>query len=205
MITMKNDIRIGFIGDSFVNGTGDEMALGWAGRLCAVANRNGFAITYYNLGIRGETSEQIKHRWESESSRRFPDFCDARLVFSCGVNDTAIKNGSLRVSYKNTCANINQILSRAKRKYQVLIVGPPPVADESHNERIKLLSQDFYQQAQALEISYIDLFFPLVSDPIYRQEVLGNDGSHPKKNGYAKMAQIISFSPDWWFPELKDD
>jgi len=37
------------------------------------------------------------------------------------------------------------------------MVGPPPVADDSHNERIKLLSQEFYQQTQALEIPYIDL------------------------------------------------
>jgi lysophospholipase L1-like esterase len=34
---MTNDIRICFVGDSFVNGTGDETALGWAGRLCAVS------------------------------------------------------------------------------------------------------------------------------------------------------------------------
>lgn len=37
---MKDDIRIGFIGDSLVNGTGDAMALGWAGRLCATADLN---------------------------------------------------------------------------------------------------------------------------------------------------------------------
>ncbi|PSO48097.1 MAG: hypothetical protein BRC33_10565 [Cyanobacteria bacterium SW_9_44_58] len=84
------------------------------------------------------------------------------------------------------------------------MVGPPPVADDSHNERIKLLSQEFYQQTQALEIPYIDLFFSLVSDPIYRQEVLYNDGSHPKKMA-ARMAQVISSSPHWWFSDFKND
>ena len=37
---MTQDIRICFIGDSLVNGTGDEAALGWAGRLCACAMAN---------------------------------------------------------------------------------------------------------------------------------------------------------------------
>lgn len=34
-VLMTKDIRIFFVGDSFVNGTGDEEALGWAGRLGA--------------------------------------------------------------------------------------------------------------------------------------------------------------------------
>lgn len=53
---MAQDIRICFIGDSFVNGTGDETALGWTGRLCAAAHARGFPVTYYNLGIRRKRS-----------------------------------------------------------------------------------------------------------------------------------------------------
>ena len=48
----RSEIRICFIGDSLVNGTGDEAALGWAGRLCAMANESDIPVTYYNLGIR---------------------------------------------------------------------------------------------------------------------------------------------------------
>ena len=33
--------RICFFGDSFVNGTGDDDALGWVGRLCAAERRAG--------------------------------------------------------------------------------------------------------------------------------------------------------------------
>lgn len=97
---MTADIRICFVGDSFVNGTGDETALGWTGRLCASANRVA-SITYYNLGIRRDTSHDILQRWERECALRLPGFCDGRLVFSCGVNDMVIENGRLRSRRNN--------------------------------------------------------------------------------------------------------
>ena len=48
---IAEDIRICFVGDSFVNGIGDETALGWVGRVCALAHTHGFPLTSYNLGI----------------------------------------------------------------------------------------------------------------------------------------------------------
>ena len=190
---MTQDIRICFIGDSLVNGTGDEAALGWAGRLCAMAN-----VTYYNLGIRRNTSKDILLRWESECTRRLPHSCDGRLVLSCGVNDTAIENGRVRVSSAESCANVRAILRGAKR-YTVLVVGPPPVLDDEQNKRIEDLSFAFSREAQALGVPYIDLFSVLCADDAYRREVARNDGSHPKSEGYSKMARIIGSSSNWWF------
>ncbi|MGD1712770.1 hypothetical protein [Dapis sp. BLCC M172] len=60
------EIRICFIGDSFVNGTGDPDYLGWTGRICQTFYNQGYDIKYYNLGVRRETiailnrSRQIK-------------------------------------------------------------------------------------------------------------------------------------------------
>ncbi|MDG4867028.1 GDSL-type esterase/lipase family protein [Guyparkeria sp. 1SP6A2] len=195
---MTKDIRICFVGDSFVNGTGDETALGWVGRLSASAHARNFPITYYNLGIRRNTSKDILGRWETECSLRLPEACDGRVVFSCGVNDTAIENGSVRVPPEESCANIRDIL-RDVKKYKVLMIGPPPVGDESQNERIMALSQLYAAEAKFLGVQYIDLFFPLASDVAYKREVSGNDGSHPRSSGYAKMANIISSSSSWWF------
>lgn len=50
-------IRICFIGDSITLGTGDAAMLGWPGRLGAIAWSQGHQVTVYNLGVRGETSE----------------------------------------------------------------------------------------------------------------------------------------------------
>ena len=38
---MIHDLRICFVGDSFVAGTGDETALGWVGRVTATAWHRG--------------------------------------------------------------------------------------------------------------------------------------------------------------------
>ena len=195
---MTQDIRICFVGDSFVNGTGDDTALGWAGRLCAAAGKNGIPVTYYNLGIRRNTSTDILLRWEHECALRLPSDCDGRVVISCGVNDTVMEEGKTRVHPEESCANINKILGGAM-KYKALMVGPPPVDDDNQNERIKTLSQLFAHQAEALGVPYIELFSALVSDETYKKEIANNDGSHPRSEGYAKIANIVGYSPKWWF------
>ncbi|MEW5747105.1 MAG: GDSL-type esterase/lipase family protein [Nitrospirota bacterium] len=196
---MARDIRICFIGDSFVNGTGDETALGWAGRLCAAACQSGIPVTYYNLGIRRDTSKDILLRWENECALRLPDFCDGRVVVSCGVNDTVIEDGTLRVRPEDSCAHIREIL-RGAQKYGVIMVGPPPVDDDEQNVRIKALAAAFEHEAKGLGVPYIDLFTPLAADAAFKKEIAGNDGAHPRSNGYLKMATIIRSSPQWWFP-----
>ena len=195
---VTQDIRICFIGDSLVNGTGDEAALGWAGRLCAMANASDIPVTYYNLGIRRDTSKDVLLRWESECTLRLPDFCDGRIVLSCGVNDTTIENGKTRVNSAESCANVRAIL-RGARRYTVIMVGPPPVLDDEQNERIESLSVAFARETQTLGVPYTDLFAALCADDVYRREVAENDGAHPRSEGYSKMARILGSSPNWWF------
>ena len=163
-----------------------------------MANASNIPITYYNLGIRRNTSKDILLRWENECTLRLPDSCDGRIVLSCGVNDTAIENGKVRVNSVESCANVRAILRGAKR-YTVLMVGPPPVLDDEQNEKIEALSLAFAHETKALGVPYIDLFSALCSDDAYRGEVAGNDGSHPKSEGYSKMARIIGSAPRWWF------
>lgn len=200
---MPQDIRICFIGDSLVNGAGDSTALGWAGRLCASANAGGASVTYYNLGIRGNTSKDILLRWKNECTLRLPDSCDGRVVISCGVNDTVVVNGTLRMSPEESCANIREIL-RGAIIYKVLMVGPPPVEDNDQNKRINALSQSFAREAALLNVPYIDLFSALVVDERYKRDVSSNEvchpkGFHPTSKGYSKIAEIVSSSPSWWF------
>lgn len=195
---LMTDIRICFIGDSFVNGTGDETALGWAGRLCALAHEGGVPITGYNLGIRRDTTRDVLNRWENECARRLPDTCDARMVVSCGVNDTMIEHRQMRVCHDDSLENVRQIL-RAASRYKLLMVGPPPVGDDAQNDRIRVLSEGFSRVARMLNVSYIALYAPLVSDTDYVRDAAGGDGAHPGSKGYEKMARIIKASPSWWF------
>lgn len=193
------DIRICFIGDSFVNGTGDETFLGWAGRLCATAQTDDISVTYYNLGIRRNTSKDILQRWEQDCAQRLPDFCDGRVVLSCGINDMVIETGQLRVSLEDSCDNVRQILQLAAAKYKTIMVGPAPVGDDILNTRLKTLSEFYAREAKVLGIPYVEVFSHLISDQRYLQESKKNDGYHPQSYGYAEIAKTITASNSWWF------
>ena len=200
---LNQDIRICFVGDSLVNGACDETYLGWTGRLCASANLLGVPVTYYNLGVRGNTSKDILDRWKNECSYRLPDSCDGRIVISCGINDTVILNGSSRIAPKVSVGNLRSIISNSG-SYKVIVVGPPPVVDIEHNKRIESLSNDYRRLAQDFDIPYIDIYFPLKADPLYKQDIVENDkcypqGYHPTSKGYEKIADIVRNSIDWWF------
>ena len=92
--------RIFFIGDSFTNGTSDPTGLGWVGRVCAQVMSQGKALTFYNLGIRGDTTQLIQQRWQPEVQHRLGETVGAGFVFSFGANDVDLdeKAGQTRVS-----------------------------------------------------------------------------------------------------------
>jgi lysophospholipase L1-like esterase len=207
---MTGDIRICFIGDSFVNGTGDDAALGWVGRVCAAARARGVGLTAYNLGIRRDTSLDVLARCEQEWSRRLPAAIDGRIVLSFGVNDTVIEEDAStrpagvprqRVTMAESCEAFRRIVEAATAGgvRRVLFVGPPPVADDDHNARIERLAAALFAEAVRRDVPHIDLFTPLVSDESYRREIASGDRAHPTAAGYARIAEHVLASPAWWF------
>lgn len=196
------DLRICFIGDSFVNGTGDPAYLGWAERICAAAQQQGHEITCYNLGVRRQTSRDIAQSWQAEVSARLPESCDGRIVFSFGVNDTTIENGQERVTLAESIENARTILQSAKNSFPTIMVGPPPILEEEQNQRIARLSEQFALVCKALEIPYLETFTPLRSVKEWQGELAANDGAHPRSGGYTVLAKLIQ---DWsaWEAWLK--
>jgi lysophospholipase L1-like esterase len=195
----SNDIRICFLGDSYVQGTGDDECLGWAGRLCASARRAGHNITYYNLGVRRETSTDIVRRWLTECEPRLLPATDNYVVFSFGANDASLVDGARRVSEDDTIANLHATLDNARTRYRTLMVGPPPAADEDHNARLARLSERMRDVTIRLGVPYVATLPALADDRIWLDEVRDNDGSHPRAAGYARLARIIAASGAWWF------
>jgi len=195
------EIRICFIGESFVNGTGDPKCLGWSGRICQDAFSKGFDITYYNLGVRGETSSELRKRWLQEVSYRLPTGYDGRIVFSFGTNDTSLENGITRVSSRNSITNLQDILSIAKNLYPVLIISPSPIDDKEQNQRTWDLSKEFAKVCNELNVPYLDIFPELIKSDIWMDEVKNNDGAHPRAAGYQLFAEIVQNWSGWlnWF------
>lgn len=197
-------IRICFVGDSFVNGTGDPECLGWTGRVCANANKKGYDITYYNLGIRRDTSTDIAKRWFQEVSLRLPLEYDGRVVFSFGLNDTTIENGKPRVELQQSVENAYSILSAAKQLYPILLIGPSPCAEEEdpqRRQRTIVLSQQLAVVCQEVNIPYLEVFSELEKSHIWLHEARNNDGAHPRAGGYTEFAKIVENWGAWlnWF------
>jgi acyl-CoA thioesterase-1 len=193
------DIRICFIGDSFVNGTGDPLCLGWTGRVCATAIQLGYPITHYNLGIRRETSADIAARWREECARRLPPTIDGRVVLSFGANDTTTEQGRQRLSLAATLHNLRAIVQDARRRYPTLLVGPPPVAEAAHNARIAALCHAMASVAQELGVPYLPVCERLIQAQTWVQEAAQSDGAHPQQGGYAALAALVQAWPAWWF------
>ncbi len=187
-------MRICFVGDSFVNGFGDPTFLGWAGRLCVAAQQQGHEITYYNLGIRGQTSRQIARRWQSEVTARLPEGIDGRIVFSFGANDVILENGAVRVPPAESLHNARSILTAAQQLFPTIMVGPTPLLEDELDQRLSLLSQQLAQLCQEIQIPYLEVFTALQHNQIWKEEVAANDGAHPRAAGYAQLAQLVQ---DW--------
>ncbi len=195
------DIRICFVGDSFVNGTGDPDYLGWTGRVCRASRQAGSDITAYNLGVRRDTSTDIAARWYDECKRRFPASCDSRVVFSFGANDTTVEQGTQRVSLEQSLSTTREMLSTSLSVYPTLMVSPLPVADPDHNRRTQHLAEQFRLVAAEVGVPYFDVFRTLERSATWMHEVAVLDGAHPQAHGYAELASLVRAWSAWWFTE----
>ncbi len=195
----SDDHRICFIGDSFVQGTGDPECLGWVGRVAAKAQAAGWNVTPYNLGVRRDTSWDILARWEQESMRRFPPDTHHYVVFSFGVNDVTIELGAPRVSLTESRENFQRIIEVARSRYSTIVIGPPPMTDPEHNCRIQELSEAFGELAEHIGVPYLPVYNTLENDAIWKKDVATIDGAHPGVNGYSQLANLIQAWPSWWF------
>lgn len=201
MVDSQRDIRLCFFGDSFVAGTGDPTYLGWPARACAAMRSPRYSLSYYNLGIRGNTSEQIETRWLAEATLRFPQECDNRVVFSFGTNDNRVEEGQRFVEQADSILCARRILTQSKSLFPVLFVGPPPTSDDAMNRRTASLSNAYSDLCNELGIPYLETYQPLASNALWMQEVAAVDGAHPAASGYLALAQQVIDWPAWqnWF------
>jgi lysophospholipase L1-like esterase len=192
------EMRICFIGDSYVNGTGDDACLGWAGRICSDARRHGCEITLYNLGIRGNTTADIAERWEREAKARLSPEQDGRLVFSFGVNDCLSEMpGCVRVPEAASIANARGILAKASAWLPTLMIGPPPIGDAELDERVKRFSAALNVLCDELSVPFLSTWECLIASDTWLREAAAGDGAHPNRAGYSVLADFIARWDGW--------
>lgn len=196
------NLRIGFFGDSLVNGFGDPDGLGWVGRICAAAIARGHVVTSYNAGIRGDTSADVRARWRDEATRRLPATQPRGLVFAFGVNDTLSVARRPALARETTLANARKIIAAAKTLAPILLIGPPPIANGAVNARLYDLAGAFDAIARELVVPFLDVFNPLRSSRAWLRDISTGDGAHPGRRGYQALAALVDSWPAWraWLP-----
>ncbi len=193
---VRPDLRVSFLGDSYVAGFGDAEHRGWVGRVAAWAHVIGFPVTVYNLGVRRDTSADVRSRWQDELRVRSGDGGEPRLVLSFGVNDTGARGGGgrrpTRVALDRSVGNLVAILDGAAAAgIPTLMVGPPAVTDEEHDERIAIIDERFASACAARGVPYVAVFERLHADPVWRADLEAGHGVHPTATGYDRLARLV--------------
>ena len=194
------DLRICFVGDSFIAGAGDETALGWVGRVAAAAWHRGVALTAYNLGVRRDTSADIRRRAEAEVlARLLAAGGDTHaVVFSFGVNDTTLEDGMPRLPPETTLDNAAVLLGWSAARWTTLMVGPPPAAhDAVQDARVAALSPELGALCAAVQVPFLPVHGPLSAASAWRAGAARGDGVHPDGAGYAALAALVDAWPAW--------
>ena len=186
------DRRAFFVGDSFVLGVGDPAHRGWVGRLAERSDRDGTPVTAYNLGVRMDTSDDVRRRWAAEVAVRRHAGSEERLVLSFGVNDTTAEHGTPRVDPGRTVVNLHVVVDEATAAgLPVLVVGPPPVTDRVQNRRIDALDARLRTAAAERDLPYVPVFAALTTYPPWAGELERGDGAHPAAAGYARLTELV--------------
>ncbi len=190
------DHRVLFFGDSLTAGAADPDGLGWIGRLSNRSRAQGFNLTAYNLGVRGDTTADIERRWRREADARLGRGDAHYFVVSCGVNDSF----DSPPDYSESVAAMRALLTGMSARAPTLVIGPQPIDDKVRNEWLHGLEARFVELAQELSVPYVSVLAELQGDASYLREVAAVDGAHPVAAGYEAVAKLVAGSGAWWFP-----
>ncbi|PFG44739.1 lysophospholipase L1-like esterase [Isoptericola jiangsuensis] len=191
MTSGTRDVRVCFVGDSFVAGVGDPTALGWVGRVVAASAARGLPLTAYNLGVRRQTSVEVAARLPAEVAPRLVEAADPRVVLSFGVNDTTAVDGVPRVDPGVTVEALHAAV-RAVAPVPVLLVGPPAVVDPAQDARVRHLTAALRSTCGELGVPFVDAHAATVAATVWHREVEAGDGAHPGAGGYALLAAAVT-------------
>lgn len=198
-------MRVLVFGDSITQGFWD-LDGGWVSRLRRTYDKqmidgvNDDPPTLFNLGVSGDSSDDIVARFESETKARKNNESLA-IVIAVGVNDSRTKAD---VEFSNTERyhdNLRQIWQLAKQfTDKVLFVGLTPCVESRTtpvswgdtgytNSRIQEFDKtlrDFCEQNNA---AFVEVFEPFQAKQ--QATELLPDGLHPNDAGHQLIADIV--------------
>ncbi len=200
-------LKIVALGDSLIYGFGDPEKGGWVEQLrrsWMLPDSAGHIL--YNLGVRGDRTQQVAQRLEvefrhrGELRNRVPDL----IILSVGVNDSARlsrPNGRNHTDFDIFESQIAALLDQAQQLCPVLFVGMAPV-DEAKMPFLDCFyfnhaDQRSYKEATRIACSkrlipYLDIFEQwMARGENWRQKRISEDGLHPNTLGYQALLEDV--------------
>lgn len=200
-------MRILIFGDSITYGSWDIEG-GWVQRLRKFLDEKiltelNFYCLVYNLGISGDTTDDLLERFEFETKKRIKEKEDTIIIFSIGGNDATFIDDKkqCQILKENFRENIKKLIKLAdKYASKIIFTGllptdelktiPIPWAlDKSYkNEHIIQYNEIIKSFCEENKILFID-FFEKFKKFDYKN--LLEDRQHPNFEGHQKIFEIV--------------
>ncbi len=156
----------------------------------------------YNLGISGDTTEDVLRRFENEAKER-ESAEETIIMFSIGVNDSQFVHDKkdMRVRLEKFEENIKKLIKLSKKySSKIIFVGFSPI-DQSKVDPIPWAKEKKSYRKNLVEMfdnkvkeicKEKNIYFIEVYDKVKKgYERLLIDGVHPNSGGHEKIFQIV--------------
>lgn len=167
---------------------------GWVNRLRLFIDNKDLGIAVYNLGVSGDTTEDLLRRFDVEAEARKPDM----IIFSIGDNDAkANASGEYAASLEQFEKNISSLIQKGKMYTdKILFLGikrvdenkTTPVLWDSdawyRNKDIEIYDAKFRECVVAHGAAYMNIADVITTDDLF-------DGLHPNARGHEKIFHVV--------------
>ncbi len=185
--------QIFVFGNSIVQGCYDDKFGGWVERLKVFYMKYDENTIIYNLGVRGDTTNELIERFEFEIKQRRDIEEEIIIVISIGINDSYLSN------IKKFEENINKLIKLSKKYTNNIIflglnsvieeiTNPVPWNKEAFykNENIRKFNDALKKSSKENKVFFINIFGLLNKNDFY-----SDDGVHPNPKGHEKIFEVV--------------
>lgn len=177
---------------------------GWVTRLRKRIDHQGFEHFIYNLGISGDTTEDILVRFDHEIQSRYDEGDEHIVLFAIGINDAVVWYPEVNrfwVEPEKFEENLQTLFSKANQFTQkIAFISLFPVEEHKVNpspwdpeaaykmKNIEKYNEILRKVTNELQMPLVDLYTVFANESL--AEVL-HDGLHPNDTGHEIIAREV--------------
>jgi lysophospholipase L1-like esterase len=155
-----------------------------------------------NLGISGNTADDVINRMDAEAGAR-KDANGLAIIIQIGSNESALENDQPRLAPESYAINIETVIRKAMGyTRRVLVVGFPTVYELRtnpvawaplyyKNERILMFENTARQVSQTVGVSFVPVFEKFKNMSDNGTDLNAHDGLHPNDTGHRLIFELV--------------